>query len=117
MAWRRTVAPASWFPQRGEVCVVALDKHRPALVVSTNALNRFSFDVCVVPITTSEHKQFSVRPLIRAGDAGLQHTSWAKCDHVTTVEKVSVLYPPLGRLSHSAMQTIEQSLRIALELE
>jgi mRNA interferase MazF len=117
MVIRRSAAPKGWFPQRGEVCLVALDKHRPALVVSTNALNRFSLDICVVPITTSEHKHFSVRPLISAGEGGLQRTSWAKCDQVTTVEKNSMLYPPLGRLSRSTMQVIEQSLRIALELD
>jgi len=33
--------------RRGEVCLFALDKERPALVISSDAINRHSLDVCV----------------------------------------------------------------------
>ncbi len=93
-----------------------LDKERPGLVISTNALNRFSLDVCIVPISTVQHKQFSLRPLLRAGDAGLAKDSWVKCDQVTTVEKDLAVYPPLGSVSLGTMLRIEEAVRAALEL-
>ena len=34
--------PVGWYPKRGEVYVVQLDKPRPALVLSVDALNRFA---------------------------------------------------------------------------
>src|ERR1035441_1463342 len=71
MAARRGAKPAGWYPRRGEVCLFVLDKERPALVISCDALNIHSLDVCVVPISTVEHKAFSLRPKIKAGDLRL----------------------------------------------
>jgi len=116
MSFKRSPAPAGWFPRRGDVCLFALDKERPALVISSNALNRHSLDVCVVPISTAEHKAFSLRPKLRAGDGGLKRDSWVKCDQVSTIEKNSAVYPPLGALSQSALENIGQAIKLALEL-
>jgi mRNA interferase MazF len=93
-----------------------LDKERPALVISTNALNRFSLDVCVVPISGVERQRFSLRPQLRAGEGGLAKISWAKCDQVTTVEKRLAIYPPLGSLAADSLSRIEEAVRIALDL-
>src|SRR5450755_3292834 len=109
----RTCPPAGWFPRRGQVCLFALDKVRPALVVSSDALNRHSLDVCVVPISTAEHKAFRLRPNLRAGEGGLDRDSWVKCDQVTTVEKAKAVYPPLGALSTAALEKIEQAIKLA----
>jgi mRNA interferase MazF len=114
--WQRGVKPAGWYPRRGDVCLFRLDKERPALVISTDALNRFSLDVCVVPISGREHKQFSLRPKLKAGDAGLDRDSWAKCDQVTTIEKNSAVYPALGSLQGELLAAIENAIRVALEL-
>ncbi len=116
MAWRRSTKPPGWYPKRGEVCLFSLDKERPALVVSTDALNRFSWDVCVVPISGVQRKQFSLRPKLQAGEGGLMKDSWAKCDQVTTVEKDLTVYPPLGFLTRESLVRIEQAIRVALEL-
>jgi mRNA-degrading endonuclease toxin of MazEF toxin-antitoxin module len=77
------VAPKNWFPRRGEVYLVRLDKDRPALVLSADALNRHALDVCVVPMTTVERAEFSLRVRIARGEAGLKKDSWAKCDRFT----------------------------------
>lgn len=116
MSFKRSPAPAGWFPRRGDVCLFALDKERPALVISSNALNRHSLDVCVVPISTAEHKAFSLRPKLRAGEGGLKRDSWVKCDQVSTIEKSAALYPPLGAVSRPALEHIEQAIKLALEL-
>lgn len=101
---------------RGEVCLFTLDKERPALVVSSNALNRHSLDVCVVPFSTVEHKAFSLRPKVRAGEGGLDRDSWAKCDQVTTIEKAKAVYPPVGEVGHSVLEGVEQAIKLALDL-
>jgi len=115
-AWRRTAKPSGWYPRRGEVCLIALDKEWPAVVLSTNSLNAHSLDVCVLPVSTAEHRSFSLRPRLKAGEGGLLRDSWVKCDQPTTVEKQLVIYPPLGALPASTMQTVESAVKVALEL-
>ena len=116
MPVKRIGGLAGWFPKRGEVCLFALDKERPALVISSDALNRHSLDVCVVPISTAEHKAFRLRPKLGAGEGGLDRDSWAKCDQVTTIEKAKAVYPPLGALGQAALEKIEQAIKLALDL-
>jgi mRNA interferase MazF len=115
-AWKRSARPPGWYPRRGEVCLFALDKERPALVISTEALNRHSLDVCVVPISSVQHKQFSLRPRLGAGEGGLSRESWVKCDQVTTLEKSLAVYPPLGSVSPESLAAVEDAIRVALEL-
>jgi mRNA-degrading endonuclease toxin of MazEF toxin-antitoxin module len=112
-----TPAPAGWFPRRGEVCLVRSDKDCPALVISTDALNRHALDVCIVPVTSIEHHRFSLRVPLHLGEGGLQRASWAKCDQITTLEKSLIRYPPLGRLSPATLSRIEAAIKTALELD
>jgi mRNA interferase MazF len=98
------------------VCLFALDKERPALVISSDVLNVHSLDVCVVPVSGAEHKPFSLRPKLKAGEGGLDRDSWVKCDKVTTVEKSKVVYPPLGVLSQTALAVVGDAIKRSLEL-
>jgi mRNA interferase MazF len=116
MPLKRAATPAGWFPKRGEICLFALDKERPAVVISSNALNRHSLDVCVAPLSTVEHKAFSLRPKLRSGEGGLDRDSWVKCDQVTTIEKSKAVYPALGALSQAALEKMELAIKLALEL-
>ena len=50
------------------------------------------------------------------GTAGLQRDSWAKCDGVVTMDKSSVLFPPLGTVPARVLIEIEQAVKIALDL-
>jgi len=114
---QRKPAPAGWFPRRGEICLVELDKERPALIVSSNILNRHALDVCVVPVSTVEHAAFSMRPKLAAGEGGLARDSWAKCDQVTTLEKGLIRYPPLGTVGRDALERVGAAIKRALELD
>jgi mRNA-degrading endonuclease toxin of MazEF toxin-antitoxin module len=109
-------APSGWYPKRGEIYLVQLDKPRPALILSVDALNKFALDVCVVAVTSVEHKKFSVRVPIKKGDGHLNVDCWAKCDQVTTLEKSLLRYPPLGTLSAGTLRRIEDQLRVCLGL-
>jgi mRNA interferase MazF len=108
--------PAGWFPRRGEVYWVRLDQRRPALVISADALNRHALDVCVVPMNTIQRTLFSLRVHVKPSEGGLRRDSWAKCDQVTTLEKGTLLYPPLGRLSDDTLRAIEHAIKLALQL-
>ena len=108
--------PVGWFPRRGEVYIVRTDKVRPALIISADALNRHALDVCVVPLTTVEHRKFSLRVSVRAGEGGLTRHSWLKCDQVTTLEKALLQYPPLGRIWDETLKGVEQGIKSALQL-
>ncbi|MGA3055806.1 MAG: type II toxin-antitoxin system PemK/MazF family toxin [Candidatus Korobacteraceae bacterium] len=115
-AWRRGTKPTRWYPRRGEVCLINLDKECPALVISSDSLNAHSLDVCVLPISSAEHKAFSLRPKLKAAEGGLLRDSWVKCDQSATVEKQLVVYPPLGSLASASMQRIETAVKTALDL-
>ena len=104
------------YPRRGDVHLVDLDKPRPALILSVDELNRHALDVCVVPLTTKEHAKFSMRVFIPAGDGGLNHDSWAKCDQIMTLEKSLIRYPATGTLSSSALARIEEQVKTSLGL-
>ena len=115
-AWRRSAKPAGWYPRRGDVCLLSLDKQRPALVISSDALNAYSLDICVLPISSVEHRAFSLRVRLRTGEAGLNRESWVKCDQPTTIEKQLVLHPPLGNLQPILMEQVEIAVKRALDL-
>jgi mRNA-degrading endonuclease toxin of MazEF toxin-antitoxin module len=93
-----------------------LDKPRPAVVLSVDQLNRHALDVCVVGITTKQHRQFSMRIPIKAGEAGLDFDCWVKCDQVTTLEKTFLTYPPTGILSEETLGRIQEQVKICLGL-
>jgi mRNA interferase MazF len=93
-----------------------LDRKRPALVISSDALNRHALDVCIVPISTVEHKAFRLRLGLRGGEGGLDRDSWAKCDQVTTIEKARAIYPPLGTLNQASLDRIGEAIKLALDL-
>ena len=112
------MAPASmgWYPKRGEVYLVQLDKLRPAIVLSIDPINKFALDVCVVGITTVERKTFSMRVPIKKGNAHLDFDCWAKCDQVTTLGKSLLKYPPIGVVSAERLARIEEQVKICLGL-
>ena len=70
-----------------------------------------------MPISSEEHKAFSLRPKLKVGEAGTKCDSWVKCDQPTNVEKNLVVYPPLGVLSPASRQKGEPAVEDALELK
>lgn len=107
---------ASAFPRRGEIYLASLDKDRPVLILSVDALNRYALDVCVVPITSVQRSQFSMRVPLAKGEGGLDHNCWAKCDQVTTLEKTFLRPKPFGTLPAGKLQQIEEKVKLALGL-
>ena len=108
--------PPTWHPRRGEIYWASVDKRRPVVVISRDALNAYSFDVCVVPLTRVQRMAFSLRPHLPAGEGGLRTTSWAKCDQLATIPKAALEYPPTGMLTSAALAAVVQGIKLALQL-
>ena len=108
------------YPRRGEIYLVRLPAHpadrkaRPALVVSLDVRNRLAHDVIVVPLSTT------LRPSpthveLPAGEGGLNHTSMAKCEQITTLDKSFLLRGPFaGTISSPKMQEVEKAIQQAI---
>jgi mRNA interferase MazF len=107
------------YPRRGEIYLVKLPGHpsdkkdRPALIVSLDVRNRLANDVIVVPLSTT------LRPApthveLAAGEGGLNETSMAKCEQVTTLDKSFLIRGPFaGTISPSLMQEVEKAIERA----
>jgi mRNA interferase MazF len=102
------------YPKRGELYLAKLDKLRPILILSVDSLNKYSLDVCVVPITKVKHAEFLLRVPLQAGEGGLKMDSWAKCDQVTTLEQGLLQHPALGVLPAEKFNLVQERVRIAL---
>jgi len=107
-------------PQRGEIYLINLPGHprdrkaRPALVVSLDVRNRLASDVMVVPLSTS----LRISPThvqIEKGEGGLDHTSMAKCEQLTTLDKEFLLRGPFaGKIKGTTLVDIERAVMRAI---
>ncbi|HEY8695828.1 MAG TPA: type II toxin-antitoxin system PemK/MazF family toxin [Chloroflexota bacterium] len=96
-------------PRRGEIWSVwtpgqPRDPHqpRPALVVSDDVRNRFSDDVTVIPIFSSQ-RLGPTRVPITKGTGGLAHDSLLFCEEITTLVHDFLVSGPLGPLVSEAL--------------
>ena len=111
--------------RRGDVCLAELSPtrgseqagSRPAIIVSRDAINRFSPVVIVVPITGLEHKTriYPSQVVVRAGTGGLTKDSIALCEQVRAISKER-LARHLGHLPGSLMAAVDDAMKIALDL-
>ncbi len=107
-------------PRRGEIYLVRFprqrkdNKPRPALIVSMGVRNRLANDVIVVPIsatlrTSPTHVELS------EGEGGLDLTSMAKCEQITTLNKSFLIRGPFsGTISPMMMTEVERAIQRAV---
>jgi mRNA-degrading endonuclease toxin of MazEF toxin-antitoxin module len=121
----------SWIPQRGQVVLVRFPflpaggvpqaQVRPAVVVSGPAIHDHTADVLIVAISSrpishalpTDYELVLGTPAATA--AGLRQTSWVKVSNVAAVPKAAVIRR-LGQLPPSAIQAIDERLRMAFDL-
>ena len=88
-----------------------IQKCRPAVIVSVNALNKARGTVVVVPLSTSaKPRPPLVVPLSSAGD-----NSAAVCDQLCTADKRR-FGKKIGDLSNADLATLTESIKIVLGL-
>ena len=105
---------------RGEVWWVNLDptqgaeiqKTRPAVIVSADALNRARRTVIVVPLSTGPRP----RPPLIVPTPSAGAGSLAVCDQVRAIDKGRLLGAAVGRLVTADLRAVEEGLRAVLAL-
>lgn len=108
------------YPRRGEIYLVKLPgqpkdtKSRPALVVSLDVRNRLANDIIVVPISTTLRTS-PTHAELPEGAGGLDQTSMAKCEQITTLDKSFLIRGPFsGTISHVKMAEVEKAIQRAI---
>jgi len=99
--------------RRGAVHWVALDKRRPAIILSPDVRNRLANDVIIVPCSTRA-RAMTWHVQIRRGEAGVPQACMAKCEQVATVPKSWIDDVELGQLSARRMREVELAVLSAL---
>ena len=110
-------------PRRGELWLVDFGEPigreqagvRPAVVVSTDALNEGPAGVVLVVPVTSAQRGLPSHVEIEPGDSGLDHVSYAKCEDVTSASE-GRLIDRLGVVGAAPRFEINRVLRYLLEL-
>lgn len=90
---------------------------RPVVVVSRDALNKFSPIVIVCSITGAENKTkiYPSHVKVSAGTGGLSKDSIVLCEQVRAISKTR-LKEQLGAFDKLIMTNIEAALKITLDL-
>jgi mRNA interferase MazF len=110
---------------RGDVFIAVLDPvegseqggTRRVVVVSRDALNKYSPVVCICPITDAANKKrvYPSHVVIPAGVAGQTIDGIVVCEQVRTISKTR-LGDLKGKLDKTFMARIDAALKIALDL-
>ena len=110
-------------PARGEVWLVDLDPvrgheqagRRPALVVSVDALNQSAAELAIVLPMTSRRKNVRSHVPVEPPEAGLDRTSYVKCEDVRSVSTTR-LDRRLGVAGPETLKSVEDRLRLLMGL-
>src|SRR4051812_45133705 len=93
-------------------------KVRPAIVVQADFLNGRIADTILVLVSRTSRAPGQTEVLLDPKvevNSGLQYVSIASCTNLLTVDQALILRR-VGELSATAMQQIEQALKLVLEL-
>ena len=118
--------PSTTTYRRGQVVVVSVTftgqtgaKHRPALIVSTDAFHRKLPDVIVCPISSQARylkgPGMGDHPLRQWRGLGLRHPSTVRISNILAVEK-RIIRRVLGKLGGEEVLQVERGLRQAFGL-
>ena len=90
---------------------------RPVVVVSRDAINRFSPVVVICSITDAGNKKkiYPSHVKVAAGTAGLKLDSIVVCEQIRAISKTR-LRSQLGKFERAVMTSIEAALKITLDL-
>jgi mRNA interferase MazF len=91
-----------------------LDKSRPVLILTREAVRPHLTTVTIAPITTRIRGLSTEVPLDNAN--GLHEPSVVACDHITTVP-VAVIGEQIGRLLDAQEADLSQAIRAACDLD
>jgi mRNA interferase MazF len=96
------------------------DNRRPAVIVSNDRANATADRlgrgvITVVPVTGNVARVFPFQTLLPAQHTGLRRDSKARAEQIRSVT-VERLGPVLGRVPSDVMSTLDEALRVHLQL-
>ncbi len=91
---------------------------RPVLIVSRDSLNEVLDTVVVIPLTTLRPGRpvFPTQGVVRVPEGGVGVDSVVQCEQVRAISRQRLLRCR-GAVTPETLRSIEQSLRIALDLD
>ena len=109
--------------KRGEIYYANLDptigseikKKRPVLIISSNANNRASSTVTVIPITSNITKVYPFEVLLMKKDSGLIKDSKAQCHQIRTISKLRIAEQRAGVVNKEILRRIQMALELHLD--
>lgn len=112
-------------PLRGDVLMARLDPSegseqggtRPVVVVSRDALNKFSPVVVIASITDAANKKklYPSHVKVPSGMGGLSMDSIVICEQIRAISKTR-LQKQIGKFDKATMTSVEAALKITLDL-
>ena len=91
-----------------------LHKNRPALVISSNEVNKHHPRIVVIPISTKNYSGLSVI-IIASNESGLDKGSVILPAEIRAVDKIR-LTKKLGKITKSKLKEVEEVLKLVLGL-
>lgn len=94
---------------------VEIQKRRPVIVVSNNAINRYSQLVIVLPITTNLNRFSPSHVLLPKGEGGLQQDSKVVTEQIRALDQQR-LVSKIGTVSQQFLRLIEKAMLNSLDM-
>jgi len=94
---------------------VEIQKRRPVVVVSNDAINRYSQLVIVVPITTNLNRFSPSHVLLPKGEADLSQDSKVLTEQIRALDKQR-LVSKIGTISQQFLLLIEKAILNSLDM-
>jgi mRNA interferase MazF len=112
-----TVAPA-----RGQIWLTDLEPirgheqggRRPALIVSTEVLNRSRARLVIALALTTRERPLPTRVRVEPPEGGLRETSFICCEHIRSLSTERLGDRPLGTVSVDILDQVDDILQLLL---
>ena len=105
--WLAELGPTQGREQSGE---------RPVLIVSADPINQGPADLVVAVPFTTRRRGVPTHVEVRPPDGGLRDVSFAMCEQVRSLAVERLGPHPFGRVSAAVLDSVENRLRLLLDL-
>ncbi|MEO7908697.1 MAG: type II toxin-antitoxin system PemK/MazF family toxin [Roseiflexaceae bacterium] len=111
-------------PNRGEIWLADLNpirgheqaETRPVLIISTNAFNHGPAGLLFVLPLTRTDRRIPIHVPLEPPEGGVSARSFILCDGVRSIAKDRLGPCPWGMVSAATLRTVEDHLRVLMEL-
>lgn len=89
---------------------------RPAVVIQNNSGNQYSRTIIVAAMTKNPKKPRPIFVRVLASESGLPSDSTVLLDQIYTITKERFRNPPVGRLTKTKLQEVDEAIKNSLGL-